>query len=149
VGSSNSRWTNCRRCAANPGQLEQVFVNLLLNAAQALDPGRGDGRVELRARREGDRVVVLVHDDGPGIAPEHLARVFDPFFTTKPVGLGTGLGLSICHMILQPIGGEIGIESHVGRGTTVRSACRWRSQSSRRQRRPRPAPPGRSASGSW
>ncbi len=101
-------------------QLEQVFVNLLLNAAQALDPARSDGRVELQARREGDRLWVLVRDNGKGIAPEDLARVFDPFFTTKSVGLGTGLGLSICHMILQSIGGDIAIESPPGKGTSVR-----------------------------
>jgi PAS domain S-box-containing protein len=101
-------------------QLEQVFVNLLLNATQGLDPARSDGLVQLQATADDRRVVVVVRDDGAGIRNEDLARVFDPFFTTKPVGLGTGLGLFICHMILQRIGGEIAVESQLHRGTTVR-----------------------------
>ncbi|MGZ3417494.1 MAG: hybrid sensor histidine kinase/response regulator [Polyangiales bacterium] len=104
------------------GKLEQVFVNLLVNAAQAL-PETG-GTVELRARVAklggGEKAVVEVRDDGPGIPPELLGRVFDPFFTTKPPGVGTGLGLSISHAIVTRIGGEITIDSAPGKGTTVR-----------------------------
>lgn len=103
-----------------PSQLEQVFLNLLLNAAQALDDARSDGRVEVVARAREGAVEVLVRDDGRGIEERDLARVFDPFFTTKPVGAGTGLGLSICHSIVTSLGGEIGVESRAGEGTTVR-----------------------------
>jgi PAS domain S-box-containing protein len=108
------------RVRGHEAHLEQVFVNLLINAAQALDPARSNGRVEVRAKVEGKRVVVLISDDGVGINPRDLAHVYDPFFTTKPVGTGTGLGLSICHTILQQIGGDIVIESQPGRGTSAR-----------------------------
>jgi PAS domain S-box-containing protein len=103
-------------------QIEQVFLNLLLNAAQALDDTHGAGLVELTARQRGQTIEVLVKDNGRGIAEEDLARVFNPFFTTKPVGSGTGLGLSICHSIVGAMGGEITIESTIGGGTTVRVA---------------------------
>lgn len=103
----------------NAGRLEQVFVNLLVNAAHSFQEGAG-GVISMRARVEGESVVVEVGDTGAGIPPEVLERVFDPFFTTKPVGIGTGLGLSICHGIVRSFGGDIDIESRVGRGTTVR-----------------------------
>ena len=105
-----------------PSQLEQVFLNLFLNASQALDETRGDGRVEVIVRPvdEGTAVEVLVRDNGLGIAERDLAHVFDPFFTTKPLGLGTGLGLSICHSIVSAAGGDIDVESRAGEGTTVR-----------------------------
>ncbi len=101
-------------------RLGQVFVNLLLNAAQAM-PGAGatPGRIDVRARRVGDLVKVTVTDNGAGIAPEDLGRVFQPFFTTKPVGVGTGLGLPICQSILTSVAGRISVESTVGVGTTV------------------------------
>jgi PAS domain S-box-containing protein len=106
----------------NEARLEQVVVNLLLNAAQAMPEARSEGneiRVELR--RDGHRQAVLeVHDNGAGMAPEVLPRIFDPFFTTKPVGLGTGLGLSICHGIVTSFGGQIAAYSEPGRGTTFR-----------------------------
>src|SRR5690606_2345243 len=103
-----------------PSQLEQVFLNLLLNAAQALDDARSDGRVQVVARAREGAVEIVVRDDGRGIDERDIVRVFDPFFTTKPVGAGTGLGLSICHSIVTSVGGEIGVESRVGEGTTVR-----------------------------
>jgi PAS domain S-box-containing protein len=102
-----------------PRKLEQVFVNLLMNALQALPEGRG-GHVTIRALVEERHVTIDVEDDGSGIASEHLGRIFDPFFTTKPVGVGTGLGLSICHGIVTGFGGDISVVSEVGRGTTVR-----------------------------
>ncbi len=102
-------------------RLEQVFVNLLLNAAQSMREGGSDNRIDVRAYVAVDgRVAVEVKDNGPGMPPEVLSRAFDPFFTTKPVGDGTGLGLSISHGIVTGLGGEISIESEVGRGTTVR-----------------------------
>lgn len=103
-------------------QLEQVFLNLLLNAAQALDEARSDGRVDVVARAKDGLIEVLVSDSGRGIDEHDLARIFDPFFTTKPVGMGTGLGLSICHSIVTAVGGEIHVESRRGAGTTVRVA---------------------------
>jgi two-component system, NtrC family, sensor kinase len=97
------------------GQLNQVWMNLLANAAQAVG---GAGEVKIATRLENDLVVVVVSDTGCGIAPEHLARIFDPFFTTKPVGEGTGLGLSIAYGIIHRHGGAIRVESRPGEGTT-------------------------------
>lgn len=106
---------------ANAARLEQVFWNLLVNAAQALceDAGAG-GEVRVSLRRQGERVLVEVADTGAGIPPELLDRVFDPFFSTKPVGVGTGLGLPICHRIVTSLNGEISVQSQVGRGTVFR-----------------------------
>jgi signal transduction histidine kinase len=98
------------------GQLNQVWMNLLANAAQAI--GHDGGEVSIRTRLEGETVTVSVCDTGGGIAPEHLSQIFDPFFTTKPVGEGTGLGLSITYGIVERHGGTITVESRVGSGTT-------------------------------
>jgi ligand-binding sensor domain-containing protein/signal transduction histidine kinase/CheY-like chemotaxis protein len=100
----------------NEARLAQVFLNLLINAAQALPEGRAEQHeVRLVTRLAGERVVAEVHDTGSGIPPEVLGRIFDPFFTTKPVGVGTGLGLALCHAFLTGMGGEIGVESRPGR----------------------------------
>lgn len=96
--------------------LNQVWMNLLMNAAQAI--GEADGEVRISTRSEGDHVVATFSDNGGGIAPDDLKRVFDPFFTTKPVGEGTGLGLSISHSIIQRHGGKIEVKSVFGKGTT-------------------------------
>ena len=98
----------------NPDQIEQVFLNLLLNALDAMPDG-GDLRVTMR--RQGAEVVVQVEDTGHGIDPKVLDRVFDPFFTTKPLGKGTGLGLSICYGTVRDHGGTITIKSTKGSGT--------------------------------
>jgi signal transduction histidine kinase len=103
--------------AADPGQLEQVLVNLLINACDAC---AGGGHVTARATHRDDSVEVAVVDDGCGIAPEHLPSVIDPFFTTKKRGQGTGLGLTIAADIIKNHGGTLEIDSAVGKGTTVR-----------------------------
>jgi PAS domain S-box-containing protein len=103
--------------ACLPQELMQVFLNLLLNACQALGER---GTIRLYAERHGDRVEVRVEDDGCGIAPADVERVFDPFFTTKPVGQGTGLGLAISRQIVEKHGGTIDVHSEIGRGTSFR-----------------------------
>jgi PAS domain S-box-containing protein len=102
-------------------RLEQVFLNLLVNAVQALPDGRGENeiRVVLRAPSPTE-VAIEVSDNGPGIPDDVRSRIFDPFFTTKPVGLGLGLGLSICHGIVTSHGGTITVDSAPGRGSTFR-----------------------------
>ncbi len=107
--------------AAGERRLGQVFLNLLINAAQAIPEGAPERHaIRARTRAEGDRVVVEIEDTGTGMAPEVLDRIFDPFFTTKPVGVGTGLGLSICHGIVTGLGGDIQVESAPGRGSLFR-----------------------------
>jgi len=106
--------------AGNESRLGQVFLNLVVNAAQAIPEGRFDAnaiRIVVRPHNE-ERVLVAVGDTGQGIAPENMPRIFDPFFTTKPVGVGTGIGLAICHRIVTSLGGEIRVESEIGKGTT-------------------------------
>ncbi len=106
--------------AANEARLGQVFLNLIVNAAQAIPEGRAEhNEIWVITRREGERVVVEVRDTGPGIPPEIVGRVFDAFFTTK-IGVGTGLGLAICHRIITDLGGELTVTSEVGVGTTFR-----------------------------
>jgi two-component system NtrC family sensor kinase len=106
--------------AADAGQLQQVVINLVLNAIDATPVG---GEVDVSARparlRERSGVALSVRDTGPGISPALLPRLFEPFFTTKPAGLGTGLGLAICRDIVRAHGGEVRVESEEGRGTTV------------------------------
>ena len=100
-----------------PGQLNQVFMNLVINAAQALDK---PGRITVRSGQVGDFVWVDVEDTGKGIAPEQVKRIFEPFFTTKPVGQGTGLGLSLCWNIVKAHGGRIDVDSQLGHGARFR-----------------------------
>jgi signal transduction histidine kinase len=98
-----------------PSQINQVFLNLITNAAQALAPANGEITLTTRAQAEG--VVVEVADNGKGIAPDVLPKIFDPFFTTKEAGKGTGLGLSISHKIVEQHGGRIKVDSQAGKGT--------------------------------
>jgi len=100
---------------ANPVLLSQVFMNLLVNAAQAMDKW---GRIDVVTRADNDAVVVKIRDNGCGIDKENIEKIFDPFFTTKEVGVGTGLGLSITYGIIQKLGGKIEVESEKGKGTT-------------------------------
>lgn len=99
-------------------QINQVVMNLVINAAQAMSPERGT--ITLSNGVEGDRVWLEVADNGCGIAPHSLQKIFDPFFTTKPVGEGTGLGLSLSYGIVKKHHGDISVSSEVGRGTTFR-----------------------------
>ena len=103
---------------ADPHQLQQVFVNILGNARQAVEAFRPDGQIVVRTRVEGRFVRVEFTDNGPGIRPENLSRIFDPFFTTKPVGKGTGLGLSLSYGMIQEHGGRISARSELGNGAT-------------------------------
>ncbi|HZU84811.1 MAG TPA: ATP-binding protein [Polyangiaceae bacterium] len=125
-------------------RLGQVFVNLLINAAQAIREGAVDQNlIRVVTRTDGDgRCVVEVSDTGHGIAPENLRRIFDPFFTTKQKS-GTGLGLSICQTIVASLGGEISVESETGRGSTFRVCLPGASDSGIFEATSRTRPPGR------
>ena len=100
-----------------PIQLSQVFVNLLVNAAQSME-AEGTGTITVKIMRKGNHAVVVIGDTGKGIAKEHYSRLFDPFFTTKPVGQGTGLGLYISYGIIQKHRGDLVFRSEVGKGTS-------------------------------
>ena len=114
----------------NEARLGQVFLNLVVNAAQAMPEGNADQH-EIRvitSTDESGRVLVEIHDTGSGISAAMLPHVFEPFFTTKPVGVGTGLGLAICHRIVTSYRGELLVESEVGKGTVFKvalPATRW------------------------
>ena len=97
-----------------PSQLNQVFMNLLVNAAHAIDVR---GLITIRTGKKGNEVWVSVADTGIGIAPDNIKKIFDPFFTTKPIGKGTGLGLSLSYGIIQKHFGRIEVQSEVGKGT--------------------------------
>jgi signal transduction histidine kinase len=105
---------------AHGPRLGQVALNLVLNAVESM-AGPGELRVRTLLDHAG-RVAFEVEDTGTGIAPDVASRIFDPFFTTKPAGRGTGLGLAICHYIVAGFGGEISVQSAVGRGSTFRVA---------------------------
>jgi len=100
----------------HPNQINQVIMNVMLNAIQAVE---GSGSVTVRTRANDAEVSLEVEDDGSGIRPEHESRIFDPGFTTKGVGVGTGLGLSITYRIVHAHGGTIAVDTHVGRGTKM------------------------------
>ncbi len=101
---------------ASSTELQQIFLNLVNNAIDAMDSTGGD--VNITARLIKKKILVEISDSGPGIPSSNIDRIFDPFFTTKPVGKGTGLGLSICYGIIKKMGGDIEVESEVGLGTT-------------------------------
>ncbi|MCB2188458.1 MAG: PAS domain-containing sensor histidine kinase, partial [Deltaproteobacteria bacterium] len=110
---------------ADKNRMEQVFINLLLNARDAIDERRqaGDrrgGEISVAAREENGQAVVMVRDNGIGIPPALRSRIFEPFFTTKEVGRGTGLGLSISYGIVRDYGGTITVESCPGQGSCFR-----------------------------
>ena len=100
----------------SPSQLNQVFLNLINNAAQAIESGTGELTLTTRVE-DAQHVAVEISDNGKGIPPEIMSKIFDPFFTTKAVGKGTGLGLSISYKIIEQHGGKISVDSTVGKGT--------------------------------
>ena len=97
-------------------EIQQVFLNIINNALDAMD--KQGGLLKISSRLEKDFIVIEIGDNGPGIPAPNLQKIFDPFFTTKPVGKGTGLGLSICYGIIKNLGGEIAVQSTVGAGTS-------------------------------
>jgi two-component system NtrC family sensor kinase len=103
---------------ADVHQVQQVFVNLITNAEQAMTGAHGGGTLKLKTERTDGAIRVSVADDGPGVRQEDLKRIFDPFFTTKEVGKGTGLGLSICYGIVREHGGRISARNNPDRGAT-------------------------------
>lgn len=121
----------------NETRLVQIFLNLIINAAQSFETdNRNENVIRVEAWRKGEVCIVEVHDNGRGIPSENIDRIFDPFFTTKPVGVGTGLGLSICHGLVEAIGGTITVRSELGIGTSFHVRLRASSaplpQSARR-----------------
>ena len=100
-----------------PSQLNQVFMNMLVNAAHSIEQR---GTITIRSGQHDGEVWVEISDTGKGIAPEHMQKIFDPFFTTKPIGKGTGLGLSLSYGIIQKHHGRIEVQSEVGKGTSFR-----------------------------
>jgi signal transduction histidine kinase len=111
------RYTETPEVLGAPQELQQVFLNLVVNAAQAIESG---DTIRVTTFREHDQVVTLIEDGGSGIAPEAIERIFDPFFTTKAVGEGTGLGLAISYQIILNHHGHLSVESELGRGTRFR-----------------------------
>lgn len=113
-----TRYDDTPDVVGNAGELCQVFLNLLINAAHAIPEGNvGDNEVRVTAIEDGDAVIVTVADTGSGIEPDHVGRIFEPFYTTKAVGAGSGLGLAMCQKILAALGGTIGVQSKPGVGT--------------------------------
>ncbi|MBW1688838.1 MAG: HAMP domain-containing histidine kinase, partial [Deltaproteobacteria bacterium] len=103
---------------ASVSEMQQVFLNLINNAIDAME--KKGGKIHISIKRQNQSLVIRVADTGPGIPEANLERVFDPFFTTKPVGKGTGLGLSICYGIIAKMGGKIDVRSAIDVGTTFR-----------------------------
>jgi len=112
----DKRYGELPKIVCNAGQINQVFLNVLVNAAQAIE---GTGTVSISTCLRDDKACVEIADSGAGIPPEVMERIFETGFTTKKVGVGTGLGLSICSQIVQEHGGKITLESEVGQGTRV------------------------------
>ena len=107
---------------ADPNQLQQVFLNIVMNAADALAEGKEEGRIRqltIQSERTANSIELRFRDNGPGIPEAGLLRIFDPFYTTKEPGKGTGLGLSVCYRIVEGLGGTIRAESKAGEGATI------------------------------
>ncbi|HEU4610865.1 MAG TPA: HAMP domain-containing sensor histidine kinase, partial [Kofleriaceae bacterium] len=139
------KYANPGRVRGHAGQINQVFMNLLTNAAQALTH-RDNATITIETRGDADGVEVRIGDNGPGIPSEVLPRIWDPFFTTKDVGEGTGLGLSIVHELVVRHGGTIECETRLGEGTTFTVKLPRQIQSSEARKRPAEAKPRDQAS---
>jgi signal transduction histidine kinase len=105
------------RTMADFYQMQQLFVNIITNAEQAMTEILGQGKFSVKTQKIDEMIRITLTDDGPGISEDNMTRIFDPFFTTKDVGKGTGLGLSICFGIIQDHGGHLHAESKPGEGT--------------------------------
>jgi len=124
------------------GKLSQVMLNLMINAAHAIEEGdMENNQISVRTFHQGDNVVVEVSDTGAGIGAEQLGQIFEPFFTTKPIGEGSGLGLSFSRKIISELGGEIEAQSEPGKGTTMRFWLPAVQEDGRSEPGPAPAPP--------
>jgi len=110
--------TDLPRTMANAGQLQQVFLNIILNAEYDMKSAHDRGTLLIKTENIDNTIRISFKNDGPGIARENLDKVFEPFFTTKPVGQGTGLGLSVCHGIVTAHNGQIYVRSQLGKGAT-------------------------------
>jgi two-component system cell cycle sensor histidine kinase/response regulator CckA len=131
------RYSRVPAVVGDESRLGQVFLNLIVNAAQSIDAGGApQGAITLSTALRGDRVVVEVADTGAGIGDENLSHVFEPFFTTKPAGKGTGLGLAICQTIVASHGGEIDVKSDQGQGATFRVSLPVAEQPSHESKAP-------------
>jgi signal transduction histidine kinase len=121
VAKVRTEFGDLPQVVCNVGELNQVFLNLIVNAAHAIkDSGKdaGNGEIAIRAAAEGDHAVIRVRDNGCGVPKENLSKIYDPFFTTKEVGRGTGQGLAISHsIVVDKHGGDISVSSEVGVGT--------------------------------
>jgi len=106
------------RTMADAGQLQQVFLNLIINAETEMGPAHGGGKLSVKTETVGSTIRIFFKDDGPGITKENLEKIFNPFFTTREVGKGTGLGLSLCHGIISEHKGRLYAESKPGKGAT-------------------------------
>jgi PAS domain S-box-containing protein len=110
---------NLPKIMADYFQMQQVFMNIIINAEYFMTEAHGRGTLTITTKKHNGTVSISIADDGPGIPQENLNRIFDPFFTTKEAGKGTGLGLSICHSIVTEHGGQIYVSSQLGKGTTI------------------------------
>ena len=108
---------NMPRVILDPSQVERVFLNLIINAAEAME-GNGQLTLSTQYKRDGDSVEIIIQDTGPGISEENMEKIFEPFFTTKETGHGVGLGLAISYGIVKEHNGTISVESVLGKGTT-------------------------------
>ena len=106
------------RAMVDPHQIQQVFLNIINNARQAIEAHQPRGCIRVTSETGGEKARITIQDDGPGIAEQNLSKVFDPFFTTKEVGKGTGLGLSLCYGTVKEHGGTIEVRSRPGEGAT-------------------------------
>jgi two-component system cell cycle sensor histidine kinase/response regulator CckA len=135
------RYAGISRVSGDEARLGQVFLNLIVNAAQAIEGDPSVNEITISTRKEGGCAVVEISDTGTGIGEAQLSRIFDPFYTTKPAGSGVGLGLAICHGIVVSLGGEISVSSEAKRGTTFKVVLPFAPEDSAARRAVADAPP--------